>query len=472
MRISGFTTTRPEMASTRTAEDFIKFLGAKPARLGIVSSLYDQYTTSALTEALMNVYTQEKNSKNSFQKLNTFMVEWDIKVERVKKVMIIRAEGNGNGGSDVLVYMPENYYQKYDTFIVEETRQQFIVMNRPQRLRDNEFLLVCKILDDNYDVSVVGDLTGKLTRFVTNYMPEMHEEGYTKYQSNLEKHRTYISSHRCDIDASAQYLAMEDVFIQIGKGDKDDPVYKMDGMQKVLLDNFMQVRNNKLLYGKSNMDKYGKPTLYEPETGRPIVTGDGIIAQIERFANKFVFSRLNTKLFNKALQAMVSKCEKATGNKFAFICNEAMWLEIQDTLAAWIRDWKTTGTFLFSKASNGYVDLGATYQSYEFAGNTVTFMIDRTLNIEFPNRKYGMFLDLTPDKSSGKAAINMFTFKNGELIHNYITGVGGRSCMSSGEVSSRVAASKEVMFGYAGVGVMNPYKAVILLSDENTSNLF
>lgn len=27
MRISGFTTTRPEMASTRTAEDFIKFLG-------------------------------------------------------------------------------------------------------------------------------------------------------------------------------------------------------------------------------------------------------------------------------------------------------------------------------------------------------------------------------------------------------------------------------------------------------------
>lgn len=149
-----------------------------------------------------------------------------------------------------------------------------------------------------------------------------------------------------------------------------------------------------------------------------------------------------------------------------------MWLEIQDTLSAWIRDWKTTGTFLFSKASNGYVDLGATYQSYEFAGNTVTFMIDRTLNIEFPNRKYGMFLDLTPDKSSGKAAINMFTFKNGELIHNYITGVGGRSGMSSGEVSSRVAASKEVMFGYAGVGVMNPYKAVILLSDENTSNLF
>lgn len=91
--------------------------------------------------------------------------------------MIVSAEGNGQGGSDVLIHMPENYYQKYDTFIVEETRQQFMVMNRPQRLRDNDFLLVCKILDDNYDVAVVGDLAGKLTRFVTNYMPEMHEEG-------------------------------------------------------------------------------------------------------------------------------------------------------------------------------------------------------------------------------------------------------------------------------------------------------
>ena len=39
---------RPEMASTRTYEDFSKFLGTNPARLGIVSSLYDQYTACLL----------------------------------------------------------------------------------------------------------------------------------------------------------------------------------------------------------------------------------------------------------------------------------------------------------------------------------------------------------------------------------------------------------------------------------------
>jgi hypothetical protein len=54
-----------------------------------------------------------------------------------------------------------------------------MVMNRPQRLRDNDFLVVCKILDDSYESTVIGNetgntgaLDGKTTRFVTNYMPE------------------------------------------------------------------------------------------------------------------------------------------------------------------------------------------------------------------------------------------------------------------------------------------------------------
>ena len=38
--------------------------------------------------------------------------------------------------------------------------------------------------------------------------------------------------------------------------------------------------------------------------------GDGIVAQIERFANKFVFSKLNVKYFRKALNAMITKSEK------------------------------------------------------------------------------------------------------------------------------------------------------------------
>ena len=235
---------------------------ANPARLGIVSTLYDQYTATHLTEALMNTYTMEKGKKG-FQSINSFLIEWDLQTKKIKRVPLVAApEGSGLNAGDVKFYFPENYYQKYDTFVVERTRQQFIVLNRPQRLRDNCWLVIAKILDNDYD-SVVDPTTvaGCQTRFVTNYHPELHSEGYTKYQSNCEKMRTYIATHRCDIDMSAMYKPMEDVFIQIGKGSDDDPVYKMNTAEKDCLGSVMEARNNALLWGKSNMDASGKPWL-------------------------------------------------------------------------------------------------------------------------------------------------------------------------------------------------------------------
>jgi len=83
MRISGFTTVRPNQHETRTYEDFMKFLGARPARLGLVSTLYDQYTITHLTEALQNIYTKGK-AKDSFKSVDSFVVEWDIQVKRIK----------------------------------------------------------------------------------------------------------------------------------------------------------------------------------------------------------------------------------------------------------------------------------------------------------------------------------------------------------------------------------------------------
>lgn len=103
---------------------------------------------------------------------------------------------------------------------------------------------------------------------------------------NTEKFRGFISTHRVDIDYSAQYMSMEDVFIQIGKGKDDDPVYRLPGVKKVLLDNFMQVREGKLAWGKSDIDKNGNPIIHESETGRPIITSDGrVIVPSLKFLN-------------------------------------------------------------------------------------------------------------------------------------------------------------------------------------------
>lgn len=233
--------------STRTAEDFFKFLGQKPERLGIISSLYDQYTATYLTEALMNSFAGS-NKPAGFTSIPSFVVEWSIKVSKIKRLRMLSApEGDGACAGDVKFYFDENYYQKYDTFIIERTRQQFIVLNRPQRLRDKCWLVIAKILDDDYDSVVLGGAAGDTTRWISNNHPELHSEGYTKYTSNTENFRTYIATHRNDVDMSAMYKPLEEVFISIGKGSNAngmDPVYKMNTAEKDCFDNFMEARAN------------------------------------------------------------------------------------------------------------------------------------------------------------------------------------------------------------------------------------
>lgn len=460
MRITSFSTSHAQMGSTRTYEDFHKWLGEKPERLGIVSNLYKQYTATSLTEALMNVYTMDKGKPSRFQPLNSFMVEWEIDVNFVKRIPILAVEGNGANGSEVIFHFPERYYEMYDVFVIEETRQQCMVMLSPVRRSDAVVEYVCRIVDNDYkEVLDVDSIVGTDTRFITNHMPELHETGFTKYQSNIERHRTMIGTTRCDIDYSAKYAAMEDQFINVATKDKDF-TYKLTGAEKVCLDSYMQARNSKLLFSKGNFDVNGKTTISD-EIGRPIIATEGIIPQIERFASKWVFNKLTVRIFEGAMNEMATKCDEPTGNSWVFICNTRMWQMVQRTMATWIRDWKTTGCFVWSQGAKDYVDLGATYQSYEFAGNKLIFRLDRSLDLEFPKKAYGMFIDLTTD-SNGTPGIMMFTFKGGDIIHNIVRGVGGKSGLESGEVSSPVAGTKIINWGYHGVGVMNPYRSAIL----------
>lgn len=130
--------------------------------------------------------------------------------------------------------------------------QQFIVVSRPVRKADNYWEVTCRLIDNDYrsTIDLADYEIGDTTRFQSNAMPELHAEGYVKYQSNIERHRNYITTHRVDDSYSALYAAHENSFISIAEG-KDqgnltETIYKMDKKEKTLLDNFLYVRNNGL----------------------------------------------------------------------------------------------------------------------------------------------------------------------------------------------------------------------------------
>lgn len=95
---------------------------------------------------------------------------------------------------------------------------------------------------------------------------------HVKWQSNVERHRGYLSTHRNDASYSALYAAYEDTFIKIAEDNRDgkkETIYRMDKLEKNLLENFLTARNQALIFGKSNIDANGKPTIVNPEDNRP-----------------------------------------------------------------------------------------------------------------------------------------------------------------------------------------------------------
>lgn len=173
------------MAHSRTYEDFYKVLGTRPKMMGVMARMYQQNTATFLTEAIMNIYNNKK-TVNKFQPINSLMIEWEIDVEFIKHVEFAAVPvGTGASGSDITMYFTERYYEKYDTFKIDGSRQQCIVKSVPERKADNYWEYIVQLVDADYSsqLDTTACQPGMTTRFLSNIMPEYHERGYTKYQS-------------------------------------------------------------------------------------------------------------------------------------------------------------------------------------------------------------------------------------------------------------------------------------------------
>ena len=49
----------------------------------------------------------------------------------------------------------------------------------------------------------------------------------------------------------------------------NNKIYRLDKLEKNLLENFLTARNQAMLFSKSNIDANGKPTIVDPDNGKP-----------------------------------------------------------------------------------------------------------------------------------------------------------------------------------------------------------
>jgi hypothetical protein len=469
MRIVDRKTMIKNMGETYTAQNFGTLLGSRPERLGTVVTMYPNLAISKLTENLLNVYTQSRKA-GSFTNTRSMVIEWDIEVNFIKKVNFSDDLNSWTGGSTGIntIYLEEKYYDKGDTFTLENKQLLFVVAP-PRMIHPRKWEHKVQFVTSNAGATpnVAFIKKGRTTRFRSNYFPELSERGYTKFISNTESHRNFMSCHRNSADSSGNYNMLEDVYIEMARKSKNDNgkqeyvYFKMERKEKQCLDSFIEARNNNLIFGQSNHDANGK-CLMQDEKGRDIPMGDGIIAQIERYCDKFAYQTLTIDLFEDAIAAMTEKCDAPTGNTFAAVCNEKFYNQLGRLMRDDLRfQVPSDGSYFYSK-EGGKVKVGADFNAYHFQGNTISFLPDRALSQEYPNHGYAFFLDAGLDATTNRPNIAMFTLEGAEMLSGTLKGMGGLDGRSSGDIATPIHGSSYHLLGYSCAVVFNPYKAVIM----------
>ena len=146
MLVANFTSRIPTMGQTKTYEDWSKYLGSKPHRIGVVARMYTDNTLNFITDGLRNIFYKDEKA-DQFQLSSSLLFEWIVETNNIKKVEFAEVPTEtGENGTEITMAFKENYYQKYDIFRIDKTKQQCQVVSRPIRKRDRQPQLIVSLL--------------------------------------------------------------------------------------------------------------------------------------------------------------------------------------------------------------------------------------------------------------------------------------------------------------------------------------
>lgn len=127
--------------------------------------MYTDNTLNYITDGLRNIYYKD-NQADKFQLSSSLLFEWNVETNNIKHVEFAEVPvEDGANGSEITMAFKENYYQKYDIFRIDKTKQQCQVVSRPIRMRDDYWTVQVRLIDNNYDTILdtegcqVGDTT-------------------------------------------------------------------------------------------------------------------------------------------------------------------------------------------------------------------------------------------------------------------------------------------------------------------------
>lgn len=109
--------------------------------------MYTDNTLNFITDGLRNVFYKGEKANNFDLSSSSLVFEWNIETNNIKKVEFAEVPTErGENGTEITMAFKENYYQKYDIFRIDKTKQQCQVISRPIRKRDKQSQIIVSLL--------------------------------------------------------------------------------------------------------------------------------------------------------------------------------------------------------------------------------------------------------------------------------------------------------------------------------------
>lgn len=446
-----------------------------------------------LVEGIGNVFVEEKNL-NRLDPVDHFSYTWDIEVNQVPLVTLTRPVESDPGNSIFTIYISDAQLRSFDVYALENT-QQLYVHSDPVRISDGEYAV-----DVQYWANTPLDYTNQLRqnatlRFAGVKFPEFATGGSVKHQYNHERMINYLTKIRTEQKYSGDFKSQEELYFikdkdakNLTSGQDKAMIYRMGSIEKQVTDDFLMKAATELTIGRSTMDEAtGRPML-QVNGSEDIISGDGIVAQFERHANwiDYPSNGFSTAHLDTAIEWISEKTGKSEGNHLVFAVNRQLSREknrvLKQSLGAfqsadatyfWTRDLAAVHSAVGSSGVKrqklpNEIAVGATFNTYIYAGNVVTFIEDPALTHHYQNG-YGILLDAgiyEDSKGSKVPSVYVKTLKNRAMLKNYTNGIGGQDGRSSGTVSHSGDHSSLTITGWRGACVTNPYGAVIFAENK------
>lgn len=477
-----------------TMQSVAELHGRQPFHIPGVTRLKNQdFGLLQITEFLGNVYGEDVNMRK-MKEIDTYSYTWDIETTQIPTIRFARANTNDGTSGEFTIYTNSRYFSKTDVAALQNT-QQILFKSNATQVSDNVYkYTVASWGNGSNAIETSYTAQNSTLRWVYNVQPEMSELGYSKNQYNMERHINYLTKVRVGRAYSSDFRATMDKFFvsdddyaklrKDGKRARGFKVYKYNSVEEEVMHQFMIAANGALLFGRANMDEQtGRPL--EEVDGSEIIAGDGLIAQYERYAYPVYYNTLSVRNFEIAMDYIRDKRGQSQGNHVTVLCNRQFSNQKAKALQNAINLFapQNNGTWFFSKedplkgVSDAYggmsrmkrkqvphdVAVGATFNTYIYEGNTITFVVDEALTKHFPDRGYAIFIDtgIYEDERGQVPAIELKTLKGREMIKGHVVGMGGVDGTSNGSVSTPLDASRYDILGWRGVCVKSPYSAVI-----------